>query len=75
MTGKQDYEAEITQALKQKPRNGIALQEDLHIPKGKIYEVLLSMENKGLIHWVQTKAFDGEWEVNNGSNSNQPARS
>lgn len=62
MESKQDYRAEIIQALKQRPRSGLELRLDLAIPESLI-KILESMEDEGCIYWVQTQEVGGEWRV------------
>jgi len=57
---KRDYEAEIIQALKEKPRDGITLQRNLGMPPNEMCGVLKDMEDKGLIHWDDTELV---WKV------------
>lgn len=55
-----DYESEITQALKQEPRDGLALQKDLHIRADRTETILREMLKAGVIHWDYERAV---WRV------------
>lgn len=55
-----DYEAEIIQALKEKPRDGLTLQKDLHFRVNKTLTILKEMEDKNIILWNEEKIV---WEM------------
>lgn len=64
MTSKRDYEAEIIQALKEKPRDAVALGKDLRIASSKMFTTICKLEDNSAISWDDEKQV---WHLSNPS--------